>query len=245
MKILLCASKTPDTTSKIAFTDDKKQLNNTGITFILNPYDDHGLGKAVDLKEQTGASLTVIHVGDASSKAILDRCLAIGADDCIRIDMEPTNAMEVAQQIYEVIKDDQYDLIITGRESIDFNGGQVCDLLAEMLSIPSIPFVTALTLEGQTANISRFIEGGEEKLTVQIPLVISATKDLAEWKIPNMRGIMSARTKPTKVVAPAAIESTVNLIAFENPVAKSGVKLIEADHAEELVKILHETEKLF
>jgi electron transfer flavoprotein beta subunit len=245
MKILLCASKTPDTTSKIAFTDDKKQLNNTGITFILNPYDDHGLGKAVDLKEQTGASLTVIHVGDASSKAILDRCLAIGADDCIRIDMEPTNAMEVAQQIYEVIKDDQYDLIITGRESIDFNGGQVCDLLAEMLSIPSIPFVTALTLEGQTANISRFIEGGEEKLTVQLPLVISATKDLAEWKIPNMRGIMSARTKPTKVVAPAAIESTVNLIAFENPVAKSGVKLIEADHAEELVKILHETEKLF
>ena len=245
MKILLCASKTPDTTSKIAFTDDKKQLNNTGITFILNPYDDHGLGKAVDLKEQTGASLTVIHVGDASSKAILDRCLAIGADDCIRIDMEPTNAMEVAQQIYEVIKDDQYDLIITGRESIDFNGGQVCDLLAEMLSIPSIPFVTALTLEGQTANISRFIEGGEEKLTVQLPLVISATKDLAEWKIPNMRGIMSARTKPTKVVATAAIESTVNLIAFENPVAKSGVKLIEADHAEELVKILHETEKLF
>ena len=245
MKILLCASKTPDTTSKISFSPDSKSLATQGITFILNPYDDHALAKAVDLKDKfPGSTLTVIHVGDASAKAVLDRCLAIGADDVIRIDHNPEDAYTVASLIASAIQDKNYDLILTGRESIDFNGSQVCDLLGEMLGMTSISFATDLQIEGSNVKLSRFIDGGEETLQVQLPIIISATKELAEPKIPNMRGIMAARSKPNTVVNPSDLANLVQLVKFEAPVQKSGCQFIDASEAEKLIEILHSERKL-
>ncbi|MCX6350231.1 MAG: electron transfer flavoprotein subunit beta/FixA family protein [Bacteroidetes bacterium] len=239
MKILLCASKTPDTTTKIVFSADKKSIDNSGVTYILNPYDDHGLAKAMVIKEKTGASLTVIHVGDASAEAVLRKALSIGADDCIRVNLEPNDSYTVAAEIAAAIKGENYDLIITGRESIDFNGSQVCDLLGEMLGIPSIAFVSNLELDGNAATLKRFIDGGEETLSVNLPIVISATKELAEPLIPNMRGIMCARSNPIKVVEPSANTNAVTLVTFEAPASKQSCIMIDPANAEELIDMLH------
>ena len=244
MKILLCASKTPDTTAKINFTADKKALDANGVTFILNPYDDHALARAMDIKEKNNAHLTVIHAGDASSEAILRRALSIGADDCTRINIEPSDSYTVANEITHAIKGESFDLIITGRESIDYNGSQVCELLGEMLNIPAVDFVTDIQFEGDTATIKRFIDGGEETLSVKLPLAISATKELAEPRIPNMRGIMASRTKPIKVVEPSGESALVDLDHFEAPVAKSGCTFIDAADAGQLMDILHTKEKV-
>lgn len=244
MKILLCASKTPDTTTKINFTPDKKSLDGNGVTFILNPYDDHGLARAMDIKEKFNAHLTVIHVGDASSEAILRRALSIGADDCIRVNLEAKDSYTVANEIAHAIQGESFDVIITGRESIDFNGSQVCDLLGEMLQIPSIDFVTDIQFEGDNATIKRFIDGGEETLSVKLPVIISATKELAEPRIPNMRGIMASRTKPIKIVEPQNEAALVEVSYFESPVAKSGCTYIDASEAGKLIDILHSQAKV-
>jgi len=244
MKILLCASKTPDTTTKINFSADKKSLDATGVQFILNPYDDHGLARAMDLKEKLNAQLTVIHVGDNSAEQILRRCLAIGADDAILINAQPTDAYYVATQIAEVVRNENFDLIICGRESIDFNGNDVCDMLAEELGIPSVAYVTNIELNGNTATLNRFIDGGEETLSINLPVAISATKELAEPRIPNMRGIMQSRTKPLKIVEPASVQPLTELVSLEPPVKKSGVVMIDIAEAGKLMDILHEKEKL-
>ena len=244
MKILLCASKTPDTTAKINFTADKKALDGNGVQFILNPYDDHALARAMDIKEQNNATLTVIHAGDASSEAILRRALSIGADDCVRINIEPVDSYTVANEISAAIKGETFDLVITGRESIDYNSSQVSSLLGEMLNIPSIDFVTDIQFAGNTATVKRFIDGGEETISVNLPIVISATKELAEPRIPNMRGIMASRTKPIKVVEPTGDAPLVEIDHFEAPVAKSGCTFIDPANAGELMDILHNKEKV-
>lgn len=244
MKILLCASKTPDTTTKINFSADKKSLDATGVTFILNPYDDHALAFAMNIKEKHNAELTVIHVGDASSEAILRKCLSVGADNAIRVNTEPKDSYTVANEIANAIQGEKYDLIITGRESIDFNGSQVCDLLGEMLGIPSVGFVTSLEIDGDKLQIGRFIDGGSERLTAPVPLVFSCTKETAEPRIPNMRGIMTARTKPIKVVEPVDQSPLVELVSFETPAPKGQVQLIDAQEAEKLIEILHTKERM-
>ncbi len=244
MKILLCASKTPDTTTKINFSADKKSLDTAGVQFILNPSDDHGLAGAMDLKEKHNAQLTVIHVGDNSSEQILRKCLAVGADEAILINASPVDAYFVASQIAAAVREEHYDLIICGRESIDFNGNSVSDMIAEELGIPSVDYVSTIEINGNTANMKRFIEGGEEKLSVNLPLAISCTKELAEPRIPNMRGIMTSRTKPLKTIEPASIQPLTTLVTFEPPVKKSSITMIDASEAGKLIEILHEKEKV-
>jgi electron transfer flavoprotein beta subunit len=245
MKVLLCASATPDTTAKINFTADKKAFDSTGVQYILNPYDDHGMAKAMELKEKFNAAVTVIHVGEQQrAEPILRRCLAIGADEAVLINTKAEDAYMVAANIAEAVKNDQFDVIITGRESIDFNGSQVCDLLGEMLGIPSLSFVADLQLEGNKATVKRFIDGGTETDSVQLPIVISAAKELGEPRIPNMRGIMAARSKPLKTVEPVMKEGLTEAVSFENPPKKSGCVFIEPSQAEKLIHILHFEEKV-
>jgi len=244
MKILLCASKTPDTTTKINFSADKKSLDSTGVQFILNPNDDHGLAGAMDLKEKHNASLTVIHVGDNSVEPILRRCLAIGADEAILVNAEPTDAYYVAAQIAEAVKAENFDLIICGRESIDFNGNEVGDMLGEMLGISSVAYVTSVEINGSTATLTRFIDGGTEKLTVNLPVVITATKELAEPRIANMRGIMQSRAKTIKTVEAAPVDALTTLLSLESPPKKSGAVMIDIAEAGKLIEILHEKEKV-
>lgn len=244
MKVLVCVSKTPDTTTKITFTDGDSKVNYEGVKFIVNPYDEHALAKAMELKEKQGAEITVINVGKADAEPIIRKCFAVGADKAIRIDMEPESGMQVAQAITTVVKDQGFDVILTGRESIDYNGGMVGELLGEMLDIPSIGYCGKLDIEGNTASMSRFIDGGEENLSADLPVVVSAVKELGEPRIPNMRGIMQARTKPIEVVAGDA-SSDISISGYEAPAQKEGCVFIDADTPEKLIDILHNEKKLF
>lgn len=244
MKILVCITHVPDTTSRIAFTDNNTKFDKNGVQYIIGPYDDYALARAVELKEQSGGQITVMNVGTAESDPTIRKALAIGADDAIRIDAEPVDALFVAHEIAEVAKAGAYDLILMGRESIDFNGGQVHGMVGEILGIPSVSPVMKLEIEGSTAKIAREIEGGKEYLEVPLPLVAGCQEPIAEWKIPNMRGIMSARTKPLEVKAPAAGKSGTKLVAYALPPAKQGVKMIDAENIDELVKLLKNEAKV-
>jgi electron transfer flavoprotein beta subunit len=245
MKILVCITCVPDTTAKISFTDGDTKLNKAGVQYITGPYDDYALSRAVELRDQVGGStLTVLNVGEADNDAIIRKCLAIGADDAIRIDAEPTDAYFVAEQIAQVAQQENYDLILMGRESIDFNGGQVHGIVGEMLGIPSYSPVMKLDIEGSTVKLAREIEGGKEYLEAQLPLVLGCQEPIAEWKIPNMRGIMTARTKPLKVVAPASNASLTGVDKYEMPAARSACKMIPADEAETLITLLRTEAKV-
>ncbi len=244
MKILLCLSSTPDTTSKIKFTSDKSSLDAEGIQFVINPYDDHALGSAMELKEKHNASLTVIHVGESDADQVIRKALAIGADDAIRINAHPHDAQFVAKQIAANVNPQDYDLIYTGRESIDYNGSQVTDLLAEHLQIPSVHFVKSIQFEGDNAIFNRFIDGGSEKVKTSLPVVISSTKELAEWRIPNMRGIMQAKKKPLEVVDPVEADVKTDFYEFEPPKEKGETQYIEPEEAEKLIDILQNQEKV-
>jgi electron transfer flavoprotein beta subunit len=242
MKILVCISKTPDTTAKIAFTDNNTKFAEAGVQWILNPYDEwYSLVRAIELKE-TDAS-TVIHlitVGGADAEPIIRKALALGGDEAIRINTQPMEGYQVAAQIAEVAKQGSYDIIFTGKETIDYNDGVVGGMIAELLDLPYIAQITNFQVNGTTATIKREIEGGEETVEVALPVVVSTQKGVAEARIPNMRGIMAARTKPLKVVEPAAIEPLTKFTEFGLPSAKAGVKLVSPDNVEELVKLLHE-----
>ncbi len=244
MKILVCISHVPDTTSKINFTDNNTRFDTTGVQFIIGPYDDYALARAVELKESTGSTLTVINVGLAETEPTIRKALAIGADDAIRVHAEPTDSFFVATQIAAQAKAGGYELILMGRESIDYNSGAVHGLVGEMLGIPSVSPVMKLELEGNTAKLAREIEGGKEYLEVNLPLVAGCQEPIAEWKIPNMRGIMSARTKPLKVVEAVAADSGVKLQQFELPPPKGSVKMVSADNVQELVNLLKNEAKV-
>ncbi|HEU0064689.1 MAG TPA: electron transfer flavoprotein subunit beta/FixA family protein [Flavisolibacter sp.] len=242
MKILVCISKTPDTTAKIAFSDNNTKFTEAGVQWIINPYDEwYALVKAIELKESdTTSVIHLISVGGADAEPIIRKALALGGDEAIRINAEPSESYFVASQIALVAKQGNYDLILTGKETIDYNGGAVGGMLAELLDMPFIATTTSFQLRDKTATIKREIEGGEETVEVSLPLVVSCQKDVAEARIPNMRGIMAARTKPLKVTEPVSPETLTKFIGFQLPPAKAGVKLVSADNVEELVKLLHE-----
>ncbi len=244
MKILVCLSIVPDTTAKISFTDGDTKLNKTGVQFIAGPYDDYALSRAVDLKEQVGGTVTVLNVGDADGEPIIRKALAVGADDAIRVNAEPRDAYFVAEQIAAIARQESYDLILMGRESIDFNGGQVHGIVGEMLGLPSYSPVMKLEIMGNTAQLTREIEGGKEMLEVPLPLVLGCQEPIAEWKIPNMRGIMTARTKPLNVVEPTGQDSLTQATRFELPPAKGAVKMIPAAEAETLITLLRTEAKV-
>jgi len=244
MKFLVCISHVPDTTTKITFSPDGKAFNTAGVQFIINPYDEMALTRALELKESLGGTVTVINVGAASTEPTLRKALAIGADDAIRINAEPTDALFVAEEIAAVAKNEKYDIIFGGRESIDYNGAQVMPMIAELLELSSVAIATKLDVSGTTATLEREIDGGKEIVSVSLPFVVSAQKDFAEPRIPNMRGIMSARTKPLKVVEPVTAVKPTSSVAFQSPPPKSACKMISADHPEELIQLLHTEAKI-
>jgi electron transfer flavoprotein beta subunit len=242
MKILVCISKTPDTTAKIAFADNNTKFAEAGVQWIINPYDEwYALVRAIELKEaDAGSSIHLVTVGGADAEPIIRKALALGGDEAIRINATPADPYQVAAQIAEVAASGGYDLVLTGKETIDYNNGSVGGMLAELLDMPYIALATSLKLAGTTATVTREIEGGEETLEASLPLVVSCQKGMAEARIPNMRGIMAARTKPLKVVEPTASEALTEVAAFGLPPAKAGVKLVSPDNVEDLVRMLHE-----
>ncbi|HHL53502.1 MAG TPA: electron transfer flavoprotein beta subunit/FixA family protein [Flammeovirgaceae bacterium] len=242
MKILVCITHVPDTTSKISFTDNDTKFDKTGVQFIIGPYDDYALARAMEIKEASGATVTVLNVGKAETEPTIRKALAIGADDAIRVNAEPVDALFVANQIAAIAKENNYDMILMGRESIDFNGGQVHAMVGEMLNIPSVSPVMQLDIEGTTAKMTKEIEGGKEYLEVEMPFVAGCQEPIAEWRIPNMRGIMTARSKPLNVVEPVSDDSATAVVKFELPPAKGAVKLV--DTVEELVDLLKNEAKV-
>ncbi len=245
MKILVCITHVPDTTSKINFKDNNTKFDPTGVQFIIGPYDDYALARAIEIKESTpGTTVTVLNVGLAETEPTIRKALAIGADDAIRVNADPTDSFFVASQIAEQAKAGGYELILMGRESIDYNSGVVHSIVGEMLGIPSVSPVMKLELSGNTAKLAREIEGGKEYLEVSLPFVAGCQEPIAEWKIPNMRGIMSARTKPLKVVEPKSVNSGVATQKYELPKPKGSVKMISADNVKELVNLLKNEAKV-
>lgn len=239
MKILVCISSVPDTTSKISFTDDNTVFNTAGVQYIINPYDEIALSKAIAIAEGGQGSVTVIHVGEAGADAIIRKALATGADDAVRINAAPRDAWFVANQIAQYAKENSYNLILTGKESIDYNGSQVASYLGELLDQPSVATAKSLEIEGDKLKVEREIEGGKEVLTLPLPAVIGTGEGVAEVRIPNMRGIMSARTKPLNVVEPVEVAELSRIVSYETPAPRGTVTLVEAGNEEELVQLLH------
>lgn len=244
MKILVCISNVPDTTTKVSFNNNNTEFNTNGVQYILNPYDEIALSKAIELTEGGKGTTTVINVGLVDTEPTIRKALAIGADDAIRVNAAPSDAYFVAKQLAEVAKNGAYDIILCGRESIDYNGAQVPSMLGEMLDIPSVSLIKKLELNGNDAVIDREIEGGKEVINLSTPFVVSAAEGVAEPKIPNMRGIMSARTKPLQVVEAVAAERMANFQSFELPAARGNVKLISADEPAKLVEALNAEAKV-
>lgn len=245
MKILVCISKTPDTTAKIAFKDGNTTFDEAGVQFIMNPYDEwYALVRAVELVEAAGGSVTLINVGPQSNDTIIRKGLAIGADEAIRIDAEPSSAYFVATQIAAYAKDQSFDLIMLGKETIDYNGSEVGSMLAQLMDYPFISFASEMNVEGNEVTASREIEGGTEVLSAALPLVVSAAKGMAEQRIPNMKGIMGAKRKPLDVIAPVGIQERTRVTGFTLPEAKGAVKMIDPENMEELVRLLHEEAKV-
>jgi len=244
MKILVCISNVPDTTTKITFTDNNTQFNTNGVQFILNPYDEIALSRAIELTEGGKGSVTVINVGEVNTEATIRKALAIGADEAVRINGKPHDAWFVAYQIAQYVKQNAFDLILTGRESIDYNGSKVAGMLGELLDIPSVSIIKKLDADGAKATVEREIEGGKEVLVIPFPFVAGTAEGVAEPKIPNMRGIMSARTKPLNVVEAAEVKNNSEILSYETPAPRGQVKLVAANEAEKLIGLLHTEAKV-
>ena len=248
MKILVCISNVPDTTTKVKFVDNDKKLDVTGIQWVINPWDELSLTRALELKDDPQNAMTqvtVAHVGLTASDPTIRKALAIGADDAIRINLDPSDAWSVAAQLAEVIKNDPYDHIFCGIESSDFNGSSVGGMLAEFLDYAMVSAVSGIKIEEGKFIINREIDGGKEILILQAPLVAVVQKGIAkEPRIAAMRGIMMARTKPLKVVEPAMIDSLVEVIGFEKPKPRAACKYIDAEDVGQLVNLLQNEAKI-
>ena len=247
MKILVCISHVPDTTSKINFTENNTEFDTNGVQFIINPNDEFGLTRAMWFKEKQGASVDVINVGLQDTEPTLRKALAIGADTAIRVNSSPTDSWNVAREIAKVAAENNYDLIICGRESIDYNGGMVPGIIAALNNYNFITNCIALDIEGNTVNASREIDGGKENSKTTLPLVVGSQKGIVEesdLRIPNMRGIMMARKKPLNVIEPSFNEITAQVINFEKPAPKGDVKLVDAENIDELIHLLHSEAKV-
>ena len=241
MNILVCVSHVPDTTSKINFVENDTQFDTNGVQFVINPNDEFGLTRAIWFKEKQGAQVHVIHVGTATADPTLRKCLAIGADKAYRIDTPATDGMAVAKELAAFVADNPYDIIIAGRESIDYNGAMVPGMLAALLDIAFVPNCVGLEVDGNNAIAEREIDGGREKLKATLPLVVGSQKGLVEesdLKIPNMRGIMQARQKPLEVITPKGFENITKVVLFEKPAPKADVKLVPADDIDLLIELL-------
>ncbi|UCE94539.1 MAG: electron transfer flavoprotein subunit beta/FixA family protein [Flavobacteriaceae bacterium] len=247
MKILVCISHVPDTTSKINFSADNSQFDTTGVQFVINPYDEFVLTRAMWFKEKQGASVTVASVGSVSVEPTLRKALAIGADDAIRIDAEPTDGLTVAKHLAEVVKSEGFDLVLAGKESIDYNGGMVPGMLAELLGYNFVNACIGLEINENNAEAVREIDGGKETLNCSLPLVAAGQKGIVEEKdlrIPNMRGIMMARKKPLKVVAASDAQPSSSTAKYEKPAAKGACKMVDAGNIDELISLLHNEAKV-
>lgn len=247
MKILICISNVPDTTSKINFTDGDTKFDTNGVQFVINPNDEFGLTRAMWFKEKQGATVHVASVGGPSAEPTIRKALAIGADEAIRVNAEPTDGFYVAQQLAEVVKNGGYDLVIAGRESIDYNGGMVPGILATLLDMNFVNTCIELEIDGNNATATREIDGGKEKLSTTLPLVIGGQKGLvaeSDLRIPNMRGIMMARKKALNVIEPIDATVATKDVKFDKPVPKGAVKLVDASNVEELVSLLHNEAKV-
>lgn len=245
MNILVCISKTPETTAKISFSADGTAFNQDGVQFIMNPYDEwYALVRALELKEAVGGKVVAINVGPAANDIVIRKALAIGADEAVRVDSEAGSAAFVAAQVAAYAKDNAFDMIFTGKESIDYNGSLVGSMIAEHLDMPFVSYVSHMDVEGSEATVTCDIEGGAEKLKLSTPFVLSASKGLAEQRIPNMRGIMMAKKKPLNVIPAIEVDETVAVASYSLPQEKSGVKLIDPENMDELVRLLHEEAKV-
>lgn len=245
MKILVCISKSPDTTSKIAFTDNNTKFDENGVQYIVNPYDEwYALVRALEIKETSGGNVTIITVGAAADEAVIRKALAIGADDAVRIDADPKDAYYTSMQIAEYAKSNNFDLVLTGKETINYNGSQVGGMIAEALDAAFVSVATKLDVNGSKLTLEREIAGGIEVVETSLPAVVSCAKGMAEQRIPNMRGIMAARTKPLQVVAPAAIDELTSYNSYSMPNAKSACKMIDPNNMDELVALLHNEAKV-
>ena len=247
MKILVCISHVPDTTSKINFTNNNTEFDKTGIQYVINPYDEFGLTKAMMLKEAQGGTVSVFTVGGPEVEPTMRKALAIGADSGIRANVEAKDAFIVAKQIAAHAKDGAYDLIICGQESLDYNGSQVHGMVAALINAPLFTPCIGLDIEGTNATITREIDGGKEISTATLPIVIGSKKGLVEesdLRIPNMRGIMTARTKPLQILEPVAAETKVESVSYDKPATKGAVKIIDENNIEELVELLHTEAKV-
>lgn len=247
MKILVCISHVPDTTSKINFTDGDTKFDTNGVQFVINPNDEFGLTRAMWFKEKQGATVDVVNVGGPETEPTLRKALAIGADSAIRVNTAATDGFAVAKQLANVVKDGGYDLIIAGRESIDYNGGMVPGMLAELIDANFVTNCISLEVDGTNVKAMREIDGGKETVTTALPLVIGGQKGLVEesdLRIPNMRGIMQARQKPLKVVEPADTTTETSTVKFEKPEPRGAVKMISPDNLDELINLLHNEAKV-
>ncbi|MEN8764918.1 MAG: electron transfer flavoprotein subunit beta/FixA family protein [Wenyingzhuangia sp.] len=247
MNILVCISHVPDTTSKINFKEESTAFDTNGVQFVINPYDEFALTRAIWFQEKQGAKITVVNVGDASSEPTLRKALAIGADEAIRIDAKPTDGFFVAQQIAEICKKERYDLILAGKESSDYNGEMVPGLMASLLDIDFINACTQLEIENETVTATREIDGGSESLTAKTPIIIAGQKGMVEekdLKIPNMRGIMMARKKPLTVLEATHCSAHTQIDSFEKSEEKSACKMIDANNIDELIELLHKEAKV-
>jgi len=247
MKILVCISHVPDTTSKINFKDDNTDFDNTGVQYVINPYDEFMLTRAMWFKEKQGASVTVVNIGNVSTEPTLRKALAIGADDAIRVNTEATDGFFVAKQLAEVIKNGGFDLVLAGKESIDYNGGMVPGMTAGLLDYNFVNACIGIEVNDTSATIYREIDGGKETLSADLPLIVAGQKGVVEEKdlrIPNMRGIMMARKKPLNVVEPVSFEATTVSKNYEKPEAKSACKMVDSANVEELINLLHNEAKV-
>jgi len=248
MKILVCISNVPDTTTKIKFAEGNTSIDTTGIQWVINPWDELSLTRALELKDDAASgikSVTVIHVGPATSEPTIRKALAIGADDAIRVNAVSTDAWFVAAQIAEVVKKEQFDVIMCGIESSDYNGSIVGGMISEFLGISSVSAVSAIKIENGQPVMVREIDGGKEIVTVPVPFVAIVQKGIAkEPRIAAMRGIMMARSKPVKLVEPISIESLTQVVEFEKPAPRAACKFIDADNPAQLLDLLQNEAKI-
>ncbi len=247
MKILVCISSVPDTTSKINFTADHAAFDKIGIQWVINPLDEFALTKAIQLQASKGATVTVLNVGSAETEPVVRKALAIGANDAIRVNVEPKDSYSTAKEIAAVAQNGAYDLLLFGKESLDYNGGAVPGMVAQLLNLPFVNGCVGLTVEGNEANAIREIDGGKETVAVALPLVVAGQKGLVDEKeliIPNMRGIMTARTKQLQVLEPSNTEVKVEAVSFDSVPPRAAVQLVSPDNLDELVRLLHEEAKV-
>jgi electron transfer flavoprotein beta subunit len=245
MKILVCISKAPDTTAKIAFKDNNTAFDENNVQYIVNPYDEwYALVRALELKETLGGTVTTVSVGGADMEAIIRKAFAIGADDGVRIDAEPTDTFFVAEQIAAYAKQGGFDIILAGKETINYNGSSLGGMLAELLDMPYVSMATKLDVAGTTATVECDIDGGTEVIECNFPLVISAAKGMAEARIPNMRGIMAARTKALNVIPAIAADKLTEVKSYTLAQGRTTCKMIDAENAGSLIEMLHNEAKV-